>query len=41
MIMYVFGQHPRFLRSHIKFLETVINKLFEFMQEQFDGVQVI
>ncbi|XP_053991470.1 exportin-1-like isoform X2 [Hylaeus volcanicus] len=39
MIMYVFGQHPRFLRSHIKFLETVINKLFEFMQEQFDGVQ--
>ncbi|CAJ2633415.1 unnamed protein product [Trifolium pratense] len=31
-IMYVVGQYPRFLRAHRKFLKTVVNKLFEFMQ---------
>lgn len=39
MIMYVFGQYPRFLRTFIRFLETVISKLFEFMREPFGGVQ--
>uniref|UniRef100_A0A0G4GSC2 Importin N-terminal domain-containing protein n=1 Tax=Chromera velia CCMP2878 TaxID=1169474 RepID=A0A0G4GSC2_9ALVE len=38
-IMYVVGQYPRFLRGHWKFLKTVLNKLFEFMQETFEGVQ--
>lgn len=40
-IMYVVGQYPRFLRAHWKFLKTVVNKLFEFMHETHDGVQVI
>lgn len=39
-IMYVVGQYPRFLRAHWKFLKTVVNKLFEFMHETHDGVQV-
>ncbi|EGD72699.1 nuclear export factor CRM1 [Salpingoeca rosetta] len=38
-IMYVVGQYPRFLRMHWKFLKTVVNKLFEFMHEEHDGVQ--
>lgn len=38
-IMYVVGQYPRFLRQHWKFLKTVVNKLFEFMHEKFEGVQ--
>ena len=38
-IMYVVGQYPRFLRSHWRFLKTVVNKLFEFMHEKFPGVQ--
>ncbi|KAL7677392.1 hypothetical protein ACOME3_003629 [Neoechinorhynchus agilis] len=38
-IMYVVGQHPRFLRAHWKFLKTVCNKLFEFMHESHEGVQ--
>jgi len=38
-IMYVVGQYPRFLRAHWKFLKTVIFKLFEFMHENFPGVQ--
>lgn len=38
-IMYVVGQYPRFLRSHWKFLKTVVLKLFEFMHELHEGVQ--
>ena len=38
-IMYVVGQYPRFLRSHYRFLTTVMNKLTEFMEETFPGVQ--
>ncbi|KAG2381491.1 hypothetical protein C9374_006480 [Naegleria lovaniensis] len=38
-IMYVVGQYPRFLIAHWKFLQTVVNKLFEFMHEKFPGVQ--
>mmetsp|Transcript_16595 Transcript_16595/g.40875 ORF Transcript_16595/g.40875 Transcript_16595/m.40875 type:complete len:1055 (-) Transcript_16595:408-3572(-) len=38
-IMYVVGQYPRFLRMHWKFLKTVVNKLFEFMHEKYEGVQ--
>eukprot|EP00043_Microstomoeca_roanoka_P007734 m.74794 g.74794 ORF g.74794 m.74794 type:complete len:1091 (+) comp13950_c3_seq3:137-3409(+) len=38
-IMYVVGQYPRFLRMHWKFLKTVVNKLFEFMHEEHEGVQ--
>merc|ERR1712048_423917 len=38
-IMYVVGQYPRFLKAHWKFLKTVIFKLFEFMHENFPGVQ--
>jgi exportin-1 len=38
-IMYIVGQYPRFLRAHWKFLKTVVNKLFEFMHENFPGVQ--
>jgi exportin-1 len=40
-IMYVVGQYPRFLRAHWRFLKTVVNKLFEFMHETHDGVQVM
>jgi exportin-1 len=40
-IMYVVGQYPRFLQAHWKFLKTVVNKLFEFMHETHDGVQVM
>eukprot|EP00727_Mastigamoeba_balamuthi_P006331 m51a1_g2318 putative exportin-1 (1057) ;mRNA; f:487141-490960 len=38
-IMYIVGQYPRFLRSHWKFLKTVVNKLIEFMHEKHPGVQ--
>ena len=38
-IMYIVGQYPRFLRSHWKFLKTVVLKLFEFMHELHEGVQ--
>nr|QSE03635.1 exportin 1 [Metchnikovella dogieli] len=38
-IMYVIGQHPRFLRSHWRFMKTVVRKLFEFMHERHEGVQ--
>lgn len=38
-IMYVVGQYPRFLKKHWRFLKTVVNKLFEFMHETFEGVQ--
>ena len=39
-IMYIVGQYPRFLRAHWRFLKTVVNKLFEFMHETHEGVQV-
>ena len=40
-VMYVVGQYPRFLRveSHWSFLKVVIDKLFEFMHEKFEGVK--
>eukprot|EP00818_Percolomonas_sp_WS_P000424 CAMPEP_0117443390 /NCGR_PEP_ID=MMETSP0759-20121206/4670_1 /TAXON_ID=63605 /ORGANISM="Percolomonas cosmopolitus, Strain WS" /LENGTH=1065 /DNA_ID=CAMNT_0005235363 /DNA_START=185 /DNA_END=3382 /DNA_ORIENTATION=+ len=38
-IMYVVGQYPDFLNQHWRFLQTVVHKLFEFMHEQFEGVQ--
>lgn len=38
-IMFIVGQYPRFLKAHWKFLKTVINKLFEFMQEIHPGIQ--
>lgn len=38
-IMYIVGQYPRFLKSHWKFLKTVVLKLFEFMHELHEGVQ--
>ncbi|KAJ3441720.1 exportin-1 [Anaeramoeba flamelloides] len=38
-IMYIVGQYPRFLRNHWNFLKTVLNKLFEFMEETHPGVQ--
>ncbi|KAM3134830.1 hypothetical protein pb186bvf_012999 [Paramecium bursaria] len=38
-IMYVVGQYPKFLKINWNFLKTVIKKLFEFMIEQFPGVQ--
>lgn len=37
-IMFTVGQYPRFLKSHWKFLRTVINKLFEFMHESHEGI---
>ncbi|KAF4664086.1 Exportin-1 [Perkinsus olseni] len=38
-LMYVVGQYPRFLKAHWRFLKSVVNKLFEFMHEQFPGVK--
>ena len=38
-IMYVVGQHPRFLTAHFKFLKAVIFKLFEFMHESCPGIK--
>lgn len=38
-IMYVVGQYPTFLNQHFRFLQTVVYKLFEFMHEDFEGVQ--
>merc|ERR1719321_675480 len=38
-IMYVVGQYPRFLKTHWKFLKTVVHKLIEFLHEPFPGVQ--
>lgn len=38
-IMYVVRKNPRFLQRYWKLLQTVIGKLFEFMQEKFPGVQ--
>lgn len=39
-IMYIVGQYPRFLKAHWKFLKTVVNKLFEFMHETHEGLQI-
>lgn len=38
-IMYVVRKNPKFLTRYWKLLQTVIGKLFEFMQERFPGVQ--
>lgn len=38
-VMYIVGQHPRFLKKHQRFLKTVLMKLFEFMHEPFPGVK--
>ncbi|KAL7068711.1 importin-beta N-terminal domain-containing protein [Cryptosporidium serpentis] len=38
-VMYIVGQYPSFLKDHWKFLQTVVNKLFEFMHETFPGVK--
>lgn len=38
-IMYVVGQYPRFLKAYWTFLQTVVNKLFEWMSERHPGVQ--
>lgn len=38
-LMYAIQQYPRFLKQHYKFLQTVINKNFEFMREKHPGVQ--
>ena len=38
-LMYVIQQYPKFLKSHYKFLQTVIHKNFEFMHETHPGVQ--
>ena len=38
-IMYIVGQYPKFLNNHWRFLKTVVRKLFEFMHENFEGVQ--
>lgn len=40
-IMYIVGQYPRFLKAHWKFLKTVVNKLFEFMHETHEGMQLL
>ena len=39
-IMYIVGQYPRFLKAHWKFLKTVVNKLFEFMHETHEGIEI-
>lgn len=36
--MYIVGQYPRFLKGHWPFLKTVVNKLFEFMRENHEGM---
>eukprot|EP01060_Flectonema_neradi_P008590 TRINITY_DN16125_c0_g1_i1.p1 TRINITY_DN16125_c0_g1~~TRINITY_DN16125_c0_g1_i1.p1 ORF type:complete len:828 (+),score=123.29 TRINITY_DN16125_c0_g1_i1:42-2486(+) len=40
-IMYIVGQYPRFLKveTHWNFLKVVVEKLFEFMHEKFEGVK--
>mmetsp|Transcript_15365 Transcript_15365/g.2568 ORF Transcript_15365/g.2568 Transcript_15365/m.2568 type:complete len:115 (+) Transcript_15365:1588-1932(+) len=38
-IMYVVMKYPRFLNNHWNFLKTVVNKLFEFMHEPFEGIK--
>lgn len=39
--MYIVGQYPRFLNIYFKFLQVLIQKLFEFMNDRFPGVQVL
>ncbi|KAK7199714.1 exportin 1 [Novymonas esmeraldas] len=38
-VMFIVGQYPRYLRNHVTFLSTVTRKVFQFMREQFPGVQ--
>lgn len=38
-IMYVCSQYPRFLTKFPQFLQTVVDKLFEFMHQNVDGVK--
>ena len=38
-IMYIVSQYPLFLDANWCFLKTVVNKLFEFMHETYEGVQ--
>ncbi|AAK39825.1 chromosomal region maintenance protein CRM1 (nucleomorph) [Guillardia theta] len=38
-IMIIIGSFPRFLNFNIKFLKTVILKLFEFIEESFSGIR--
>jgi len=37
-IMYIVGQFPRFLKTNWNFTLVVVNKLYEFMNEPFQGV---
>jgi hypothetical protein len=37
---YVYHYHLTYRRAHWRFLKTVVNKLFEFMHETHEGVQV-
>lgn len=36
--MYIVGQFPRFLKTNWTFTITVVNKLYEFMNEPFKGI---
>ncbi|EPR79648.1 Exportin [Spraguea lophii 42_110] len=38
-IMYIIGQYHRFLLTNKKFFQTVIKKLYEFMDEKHEGIQ--
>ncbi|KAM0681209.1 Exportin-1 [Glugoides intestinalis] len=38
-IMFVIGQYYRFLKFHNEFLGVVIKKLFEFMEEKYEGIK--
>lgn len=38
-IMYIVGKYYLFLRSNRNFLRTVVKKLFEFMQEEYEGIK--
>ncbi|KAH0789208.1 CRM1 C terminal-domain-containing protein [Histomonas meleagridis] len=38
-IMYICSQYPRFLSKHPDFIHTVVEKLFEFMHQDVEGVK--
>lgn len=38
-IMFIIGQYHRFLKHNTEFLAVVLRKLFEFMQETFEGIR--
>lgn len=38
-IMFLIGQYDRFILANVKFLRTVVKKLFEFMGESHEGVK--